>query len=161
MAQARTLYVGMDVHKESITVAYGAQHYGAEVISLGTVGTRQCDIDKLIRQLQSKSKQRVFVSEAGPCGSWLYRSLTKKGHGGWVVAPSLIPKKAGDRVKTDRRDAIQLARLMRAGDLTPVSVPAVQDDALRDLSRAREETLHDLKTAQFRLKAFLLRHAIR
>ena len=71
MAQSRTLYVGMDVHTESITVAYGAQDYGAEVISLGTVGTRQCDIDKLIRQLQSKRKQLVFVDEAGPCGSWL------------------------------------------------------------------------------------------
>jgi transposase len=161
MAQSSTLYVGMDVHKESIAVAYVAQDYGAEVISLGTIGTRQCDIDKLIRQLQSKSKQLVFVYEAGPCGYWLYRYLTKKGHGCWVVAPSLIPKKSGDRVKTDRRDAIQLARLMRSGDLTPVYGPAVHDEAIRDLSRAREDTLHDLKTAKFRLKAFLLRHDIR
>jgi transposase len=161
MSQSSTLYVGMDVHKESIAVAYVAQEYGAEVVSLGTIGTRQCDLDKLIRQLQSKSKQLVFVYEAGPCGYWLYRYLTKKGHGCWVVAPSLIPKKAGDRVKTDRRDAVQLARLMRSGDLTPVYVPAVQDEAIRDLSRAREDTLHDLKTAKFRLKAFLLRHDIR
>ena len=73
----------------------------------------------------------------------------------------MLPKKTGDRVKTDRRDAIQLARLMRSGDLTPVYVPAVQDEAIRDLSRAREDTLHDLKTAKFRLKAFLLRHDIR
>src|SRR5215467_10737832 len=124
MAQSSTLYGGMDVHKESIAVAYVAQDYGAEVISLGTVGTRQCDIDKLIRQLQSKSKHLVFVYEAGPCGYWLYRYLTKKGHGCWVVAPSLIPKKPGDRVKTNRRDAIKLARLMRSGDLTPVYVPA-------------------------------------
>src|SRR5215470_6318613 len=151
----------MDVHTESIAVAYVAQEYGAEVVSLGTIGTRQCDIDKRIRQLHSKSKQLVFVYEAGPCGYWLYRYLTKKGHGCWVVAPSLIPKKSGDRVKTDRRDALQLARLMRSGDLTPVYVPAVQDEAIRDLSRAREDTLHDLKTAKFRLKAFLLRHDIR
>ena len=68
MAQCSTLHIGMDVHKESIAVAYVAQEYGAEVVSLGTVGTRQCDIDKLIRPLQSKSKQLVFVSEAGPCG---------------------------------------------------------------------------------------------
>lgn len=77
------------------------------------------------------------------------------------MAPSLIPKKAGDRVKTDRRDAMQLARLMRSGDLTPVYVPQVEDEAIRDLSRAREDTLSDLQTAKFRLKAFLLRHDIR
>src|SRR5262245_52689023 len=158
MSQSSTLYVGMDVHKESIAVAYVAQEYGAEVVSLGTVGTRQCAIDKLIRQLQSKSKQLVFVYEAGPCGYWLYRYLTKKGYACWVVAPSLIPKKAGDRVKTDRRDAMQLARLMRSGDLTPVSGPKVEDEALRDLCRAREDAIQDLKAAKFRLKAFLLRH---
>ena len=161
MAQSSTLYVGMDVHKDSSAVAYVAQEYGAEVVSLGTMGTRQCDIDTLIRQLQSKSKQRVFVYEAGPCGYWLYRYLTQKGYPCWVAAPSLMPKKAGDRVNTDRRDAMQLARLMRSGDLTPVSVPAVDDEAIRDLSRAREETLRDRKAAKLRLKAFLLRHDIR
>jgi transposase len=161
MSQSTTLYVGMDVHKESIAVAYVAQAHGAEVVSLGTIGTRQCDIDKLLRQLQSKSKQLVFVYEAGPCGYWLYRYLMNKGYVCWVVAPSLIPKKAGDRVKTDRRDAIQLARLMRSGDLTPVYVPAVADEAIRDLSRAREDTMRDLKAAKLRLKAFLLRHDIR
>ena len=161
MKQSRTLYVGMDVHKESIAVAYVAQEHGAEVISLGTVGTRPCDIDKLIRHLQSKSPQLVFVYEAGPCGYWLYRSLMNTGYVCWVVAPSLIPKKAGDRVTTDRRDAMQLARRMRSGDLTPVYVPAVDDEAIRDLSRAREETLRDLKAAQLRLTAFLLRHDIR
>jgi transposase len=77
------------------------------------------------------------------------------------VAPSLIPKKAGDRVKTDRRDAMQLARLMRSGDLTPVYVPKVEDEAIRDLCRAREDAIQDLKAAKFRLKAFLLRHDIR
>src|SRR2546430_729869 len=111
MSQSNTLYVGMDVHKESIAVAYVAQDHGAEAISLGTSGTRQCDIDKLLRQLQSKSKPLVFVYEAGPCGYWLYRSLTKNGAVCWVVAPALIPKKPGDRVKTDRRDAMHLARL--------------------------------------------------
>jgi transposase len=77
------------------------------------------------------------------------------------VAPSLIPKKPGDRVKTDRRDAVQLARLMRSGDLTRVDVPTVEDEAIRDLTRAREDTLRDLKSATFRLKAFWLRQAIR
>jgi transposase len=161
MPQSSTLYVGLDVHKESIAVAYIAQEHGAEVTSLGTIGTRQCDIDQLIRKLQSKAKQLVFVYEAGPCGYWLYRYLTKKGYQCWVVAPSLIPKKAGDRVKTDRRDAVQLARLMRSGDLTPVYVPKVEDEAIRDLTRAREDTIGDLKAAKFRLKAFLLRHDIR
>jgi transposase len=160
MRQSSTLYIGLDVHKESIAVAYVAKDHDAEVIYLGAIGTRQCDIDQLVRKLQSKAPHLVFVYEAGPCGYWLYRYLTKQGHVCWVVAPSLIPKKAGDRVKTDRRDAVQLARLMRSGDLTPVYVPTVEDEAMRDLTRAREDALRDLKAAKFRLKAFLLRHDI-
>ena len=158
MSQSSTRFVGMDVHKDSIAVAYVAQDHGAEVIYLGTIGTRQCDIDQLSRKMPSKAKHLVFVYEAGPCGSWLYRYLSNKDYDCWVVAPSLIPKKAGDRVKTDRRDAVQLARLARSGDLTPVYVPTVEDEAIRDLPRAREETLGDLKDAKFRLKAFLRRH---
>ena len=107
MPQSTTLYVGLDVHKDSIAVAYVARTHGAEVISLGTIGTRHADIDQLTRKFQSKAKCLVFVYEAGPCGSWLYRSLSKKGYDCWVVASSLIPKKPGDRVKTDRRDAVQ------------------------------------------------------
>jgi transposase len=120
MSQSSTLYIGLDVHKDSIAVAYVAEEHGAEVTYLGTIGTRQCDIEQLVRKLHAKAKHVVFVYEAGPCGYWLSRYLTKKGHHCWVVAPSLMPKKAGDRVKTDRRDAIQLARLMRSWDLTPV-----------------------------------------
>jgi transposase len=161
MTHTNTRSIGLDVHKESIAVAYVAQDHGAEVTSLGTIGTRQCAIDPLIRKRQSKSKHLVFVDEAGPCGYWLYRYLTKKGLACWVVAPSLMPKKTGDRVTTDRRDAVQLARLMRSGDLTPVYVPKVEDEAIRDLTRAREDTIGDLKAAKFRLKAFLLRHDIR
>jgi transposase len=161
MSQSSTLFIGMDVHKETIAVAYVAQDHGAEVTDLGTIGTRQCDIDQLVRKMQSKAKHLVFVYEAGPCGYWLYRYLTKKGYDCWVVAPSLIPKKPGDRVKTDRRDAVQLARLARSGDLTVVYVPQVADEAIRDLARAREDTHGDLKSAKFRLKAFLLRHDIR
>ena len=161
MNHSSTLYIGLDVHKDSIAVAYVAKDHDAEVIYLGTIGTRQADIDQLIRKMQSKAQHLVFVYEAGPCGYWLYRYLTKRGHGCWVVAPSLIPKKAGDRVKTDRRDAVQLARLMRSGDLTPVYIPTVDDEAIRDLSRAREDAIGDLKTAKFRLNAFLLRHDIR
>ena len=161
MPQSSTLYVGMDVHKDSIAVAYIANDHHAEVVSLGNIGTRQCDIDHLIRRLQSTSPHLVFVYEAGPCGSWLYRSLTHKGQVCAVVAPSLIPKKPGDRVKPNRRDAIKLARLMRSGDLTPVYVPKVADEAIRDLCRAREDVIRDLKAAKLRLKAFLLRQDIR
>jgi transposase len=161
MHQSSTLYIGLDVHKDSIAVAYVAQEHGAEVIYLGAIGTRQCDIAHLIRKMQSKAPHLIFIYEAGPCGYWLYRYFTKKGYDCWVVAPSLVPQKAGDRVKTDRRDAMQLARLARSGDLTVVYVPKVEDEAIRDLTRAREDTLSNLKDAKFRLKAFLLRHDIR
>jgi transposase len=158
MSQSSTLFVGMDGPKDSIAVAYIAQDHGAEVTYLGGIGTRQCDVDRLIRTMQAKATQLIFVYEAGPCGYGLYRYLTKKGCDCWVVAPSLIPEKAGDRANTDRRAAVQLARLARSGDLTAASVPTVDDDAVRALSRAREDTLSDLQDAKFRLQAFLLRH---
>src|SRR5215475_8669083 len=161
MAQASTLFVGLDVHKETIAVAYVSEEREAEVLFLGTIGTRQGDIDKLIRKLQAKGQTLHLVYEAGPCGYWLYRYLTKKNLKCWGVAPSQIPKKAGDRVKTDRRDALHLARLLRCGDLPPVDVPAVEDEAIRDLVRAREDVLKDGKAAKVRLKAFLLRQDIR
>jgi transposase len=142
-------------------VAYVAKAHDAKVVYLGTIGTRKAAIDQLVRTLRAKAQHLLFVYEAGPCGSWLSRYVTKKGQGCWVVAPSRIPKQAGDRVTTDRRDAIQLARWMRSGDPTPVYVPAVEDKAIRDLSRAREDAIADLKTAKFRLNAFLLRHDIR
>src|SRR5438876_938373 len=161
MGNGSTLYVGLDVHKDSIAVAYASDDGRTDPTHLGAIGTRQCDVDALVRKLQSKAAQLVFVYEAGPCGYWLYRYLTRKGLTCFVVAPSLIPRKAGDRVKTDRRDAVTLARLARSGDLTPVYVPAVPDEALRDLARAREDALHDLNAARFRLKALLLRNDVR
>jgi transposase len=161
MKDSSTLYVGLDVHKDSIAVAYASDDGPAEPVPLGTVGTRQCDIDTLIRKLQSKGVRLVFVYEAGPCGYWLYRYLTGKGLTCFVVAPSLIPRKPGDRVKTDKRDAATLARLARSRDLTPVYVPEPGDEAIRDLARAREDTRRDLNAARFRLKALLLRNDIR
>jgi transposase len=157
LRHARPLDVGLDVPQESIAVAYAPEARAAEVVFLGTLGTRQCDLDQLVRQLTSQAKQLGFVSEAGPCGSWLYRYLTKKHLRCWVVAPALVPKQAGDRVHTDRRDAIQLARLRRSGDLTPVAVPAVEDEAIRDLARAREDAIRDRKAAKNRWQACLLR----
>jgi transposase len=161
MTHTNTLDSGLDVHKASIAVAYVAQDHGAEVTYLGTMGTRQGDLDQLLRQLPSTCPHLVFVDEAGPGGSWLDRDLTKTGDECGVVAPSVIPKKAGDRVNTDRRDAVQLARLMRSGDRTPVDAPQVEDEAIRALSRAREDTIRDRKAATFRLNALLLRQAIR
>ena len=161
MPHSTTLFVGSDVHNDSIAVAYVREARDAEVVFLGPMGTRQCDIDKLIRTLTSGAKPLVFVDEAGPCGSWLDRYLAQKNRTCWVVAPSPVLNKAGDRVNTDRRDAAQLARLLRSGDLTPVYVPAVEDEAIRDFSRARADAIRDRKAAKYPLKAFLLRQDIR
>ena len=114
-------------------------------------------MDKVLRRLHSQFSRLVFAYEAGPCGYVLHRYLTGKGVECRVVAPSLIPKKPGDRVKNDRRDAVEIARLLRSGDLTAVYVPSVEDEAIRDLARAREDTLRCLKAAKLRLKSFLLR----
>jgi len=148
MPKNTTLFVGLDVHKDSVAVAYAPDSHREEPTFLGPIGTRQADIDKLVRNLHSKASRLVFAYEAGPCGYVLHRYLTSKGLECLVVAPSLIPRKAGDRVKTDRRDALQLARLLRSGDLTPVYVPKIHDEAIRDLSRACEDALIDLKTAK-------------
>lgn len=148
MRHSSPLYVGPDVHKESIAVAYVAQDHDAEVLYLCGIGTRQADLAQLVRTLHAKAPPPVFVYEASPCGYWFYRNLPQKGQLCWVVAPPLIPQKAGDRVKTGRRDAVPLARLMRSGDLTPVYVPKLEDDAMRDLYRAREEARRDLKAAK-------------
>jgi transposase len=158
---SRAIFVGLDVHKETIAVAYAPEDRAADVVSWGTIRTRQCDVDKLIRRLQARGRRLVFVSGAGPCGSWRYRYLTRTDLACHVVAPSLIPRKAGDRVKTDQRGAEPLARLRRSGDLTGIYVPSIEDEAIRDLSRGREEARRDLKATKARLKGFLLRQDIR
>lgn len=157
MAQSTPVFVGLDVHKDTISVAYAAGTGSAPPHYVGQIGTRQADIDKLVRRLKSHSPELVFAYEAGPCGYTLHRYLTRKGFDCRVVAPSLIPKRPGDRVKTDRRDAVEIARLMRSGDLTSVYVPTVDDEAIRDLCRARDATRVTLKAAKLRLKSFLLR----
>jgi len=106
LSQSSTLFIGLDVHKESLAVTYVAQDYSAEVTYLGALDTHQCDIDQLVRKMPSKAPHLLFVYEAGPWGYWLSRYLKHKGDDGWVVAPSLLPKQAGERVQTNRRDAV-------------------------------------------------------
>lgn len=158
MENDSTLYVGLDVHKESITVAYAID--SADVELFGKVGTTQTEVDRLCKRLQIKARHVRIVYEAGPCGYGLYRQLAEKGFDCMVCAPSLIPKKPGDRVKTDRRDAIKLVRSLRAGDLSAVYVPSVEDEAFRDLARAWAAAKDDLKQARQRIKSFLLSHGV-
>ncbi len=157
MAPSTPLYVGLDVHKDSIAVAHARGQNADPPGFVGAIGTRQADLDRLIRRLEAKAPELVFAYEAGPCGYVLHRYLTGKGFAWQVVAPSLIPKKPGDKVKTDRRDAVELARLLRSGDLPRVYVPTVDDEAMRDLVRARDAARLTLKNAKLRLKGFLLR----
>jgi transposase len=131
MPQSRTLDVGMAVHTDAIAVASVAPDPSAAVVCLGTLGSRHGDLAQLIRKLPSKSQPLVFVYEAGPCGAWLSRSLTQTGPLCWGVAPSLIPPQAGNRVNTDRRDAVPRARSRRSGALPPVSVPKIAAAAAR------------------------------
>lgn len=133
-------YVGLDVHKDTIAVAV-ADAGGGEVRFVGEIAHTPEAITKLLRQLKKGAGRISWCYEAGPCGYGLYRQLIVVGEDCQVVAPSLIPKKAGDRVKADRRDALSLARLHRAGELTAVWVPDQAQEALRDLPRAREDNI--------------------
>jgi transposase len=150
-------YVGLDVHKNSITIAIADEGRDKEVRSYGTIANTASSIDKFLRKLVSDGSEPDFVYEAGPCGYTLYRQLTAKGFRCMVAAPSLIPKKSGDRIKTDYRDAVDLARLHRAGELTAVYVPNLEDEAMRDLTRAREDAKFAARKAKQQLGAFLLR----
>lgn len=151
-------WVGLDVHAETIAVAV-AEATG-EVRALGMIPNRPESIRKLMKKLGPGEQVRVCY-EAGPTGYVIYWQLTGLGIHCDVVAPSLVPVKAGDRVKTDRRDAEKLARSYRAGDLTAVWVPDADHEALRDLVRAREAALKDQLRARHRLGKFLLRHGRR
>lgn len=151
----RITYVGLDVHKESIVVAMARSGLRGEVREYGRIANTGTALDRLLKKLGSSTLR--FCYEAGPCGYGIQRQLSAQGHECVVVAPSLIPKRAGDRIKTDRRDATSLARLHRAGELTAVWVPDAGHEAMRDLVRARLDAVHSLRRARQQLSGFLLR----
>jgi transposase len=148
----------MDVHKESIDVAIATQ---SEARHYGRIGGDAHSVDRLVRKLRSAHRAPLFVYEAGPCGFWIYRRLAAQGLRCMVVSPSMTPRRAGERIKTDRRDALKLARLARAGELEPIYVPDAGDEAMRDLVRAREDCVIMQRQARQRLQALLLRNEIR
>jgi transposase len=149
-------YVGLDVHKDSIAVGIAEEGVG-EVRYYGTIPMTSEALRGLVRRLGPPATLR-FAYEAGPCGYGVLRTLLGLGATCLVAAPSLIPQRAGDRIKTDPRDACSLARLLRAGELTAVWVPDERQEAMRDLTRAREDAKHAETHARQRLGAFLLRH---
>jgi len=153
-----TRFVGMDAHAETIAVAVAKGR--DQVRSLGTIANRPEAVRRLLGKLGKLTELRVCY-EAGPTGYALYWQLTQLGVQCEVIAPSLVPRKAGDRIKTDRRDAERLARSYRAGDLTPVRVPDAKHEALRDLVRAREATKEDQLRAKHRLLKYFLRYGQR
>ena len=155
------LYIGLDVHKAKTSVAVADPGSTGEIRHHGEVATTQVALDRLIRRI-AKARAiplaRIAVCyEAGGCGMWIARNLLKMQVQCTVVAPSLIPTKAGDHVKTDKKDAIKLARLLRAGELVSVFVPDETDEAIRDLCRARVDAVDDRRRAKSRLLALLRR----
>jgi len=159
MEQGIKLYVGLDVHKDSIAIAVAEAGRSAGRV----VGQIVHDVPKLLKALARLGEPGALhvVYEAGPTGYGLQRALSAKGYRCEVIAPSLIPKRPGDRIKTDGRDCLRLAELSRAGELRAVWIPTAGDEAIRDLSRAREDAVNSRTQARHQLKAFLLRHEIR
>src|ERR1700730_8576993 len=150
-------YIGLDVHKNTIAVAVAEAGLRKEVRDYGTIANTPATLKKLIAKLACTGHELRFCYEAGPCGYGIQRQIAAAGHECIVVAPSLIPKKPGDRVKTDRRDAANLAKLHRAGELTAVWVPDARHEAMRDLVRARLDAGHSPLRARQQLSGFLLR----
>src|SRR3954468_7380495 len=151
-------YVGLDVHKDAIAVALAEAGKRGEVRDYGTIANTPTALKALTSKLAKSGATLRFCYEAGPCGYGIQRQLTEAGHECAVVAPSLIPRKPGERIKTDRRDAINLAKLHRAGELTPVWVPDQAHEAIRDLVRARQAAVRTLRQARQQLSGFLLCH---
>jgi transposase len=151
-------FVGLDVHKATIAVAVADGSRRSEVRAYGTIANEPTAVARSIQRLAQSGRELRFCYEAGPCGYGLYRQIVAAGHGCMVVAPALIPRRAGERVKTDRRDAANLAKLHRAGELTGVWVPDADHEAMRDLVRARRLALQAIRRTRQQLGGFLLRH---
>jgi transposase len=152
-------FIGLDVHKETIAVAVALPGRD-EPQYRGEIRHERKALKQWLERLNAEfgGALLLFCYEAGPCGYGLYRQLTGAGHDCQVVAPSLIPKKPGERIKTDQRDALKLARLLRTGDLTAVWVPDAEQEAMRDLTRARDDMKSQERKARQQLNAFVLRH---
>lgn len=158
MKQYSEAFVGFDTAKNKHAVAIADAGREGEVRYLGEIDSAPATVERMIRKLAGRYKKLQFCYEAGPTGYGLYRQVRALGHDCTVVAPSLIPRKSGERVKTNRRDAVTLARLLRADELTSVWVPDAVHEAVRDLVRAREAASQDLRRKRQQLLSFLLRH---
>ncbi|MFM0705076.1 IS110 family transposase [Paraburkholderia sediminicola] len=151
------IYVGLDVHKDSIAIAFARAHSRDDPQFVGTTRNSVISLTKALSRL-GKPSELSICHEAGPCGYGLVRALREQGCRCDVIASSRVARRPADRIKTDRRDALLLARLHRAGELVPVAIPEPQDEAIRDLVRAREDAVNDQRRVRQRLKSFLLCH---
>ena len=158
MQQNSKVFVGLDTSKLKISVAVAEDGRQGEIRFLGEIDNTPEAVRRLVSKLSGKHRELLFCYEAGPTGYGLHRQISALGHECAVIAPSLIPKRPGERVKTNRRDALTLARLHRAGELTAIWVPDPAHEAVRELVRAREAAMEDLREKRQHLQSFLLRH---